>query len=97
MATPDSVKAKIQALIAKANAKTSNTDTDLTSAVDRLVEGYGQGGDGKPIPMETEEELNALIETVTDDDVGKIYSIMPTTTSEAGINPLYFVLTKENE
>lgn len=44
MATAASVKAKLQALIAKANAKTGNTATDITSAVNQLVAGYGQGG-----------------------------------------------------
>lgn len=44
MATADSVKAKLQGLIAKANAATGNTDADLTSAIDALVAGFGQGG-----------------------------------------------------
>lgn len=46
MATADSVKTKIQGLIAKSNTKTGAMDADLTSAVDRLVGGYGQGGVG---------------------------------------------------
>lgn len=37
-------KQKIQAAIAAANATTSQTDTDLTSAVKTLIAGYGQGG-----------------------------------------------------
>ena len=45
MATADSVKAKIQGLISKANAKTGRSDADMTSAVDALISGYGQGGD----------------------------------------------------
>lgn len=44
MATADSVKEKIQELIEKANDATGNTDTDLTSAIDALVAGFGQGG-----------------------------------------------------
>ena len=44
MATADSVKAKIQGLIDSSNATTSKNDTDLTSAVNHLKEGYGQGG-----------------------------------------------------
>ena len=44
MATADSIKTKIQNLIATANETTGNTDTDLTSAVGSLIEGYGQGG-----------------------------------------------------
>ena len=43
MATPDSVKAKIQGLIDKANGTTGGADTDLTAAVDALLAGYGQG------------------------------------------------------
>lgn len=41
MTTADSVKAKIQGLIDKANEATGESDTDLTAAVDRLIEGYG--------------------------------------------------------
>lgn len=44
MATAESVKAKLQALIADANAKTGKTDTSVTDAVRTLVGGYGQGG-----------------------------------------------------
>lgn len=39
-----SIKSKIQALIAAANAKTGESDTTLTDAVQTLVDGYGQGG-----------------------------------------------------
>lgn len=44
MATADSVKAKIQGLIDSSNETTGQNDTDLTSAVNHLKEGYGQGG-----------------------------------------------------
>lgn len=37
MATANSIKAKLQALINKANITTGNSDTDITSAVDALV------------------------------------------------------------
>lgn len=43
MATFESVKSKIQGLISKSNAKTGNSDADLTSAVDSLIEGFGKG------------------------------------------------------
>lgn len=46
MATLDSVKTKLQGLITKANSKTGRSDTDMTSAVDALIAGYGQGGGG---------------------------------------------------
>lgn len=46
MVTADSVKTKLQGLIAKANETTGNSDTDLTAAVNALVAGFGQvGGD----------------------------------------------------
>ena len=44
MATLDSVKAKIQSLIAKANAKTGRTDANMTNAVNALVSGYNPNG-----------------------------------------------------
>lgn len=44
MATLDSVKTKLQNLLKKANNKTGRSDTDLTSAVDVLIDGFGQGG-----------------------------------------------------
>lgn len=48
MATADGVKAKLQGLIDKANEATGNTNTDLTTAIDALVAGFGAGGDGLP-------------------------------------------------
>lgn len=46
MATAESVKAKLQGLIANANAKTGKIDSTLTDAVRTLIGGYGQGGSG---------------------------------------------------
>lgn len=46
MATADGVKNKIQGLIDSANATTGNTDTDLTTAVDALIAGFGAGSTG---------------------------------------------------
>lgn len=45
MSTDVTVKTQLQSLIDKSNAATGNSDTDLTTAVDSLVAGYGQGGD----------------------------------------------------
>ena len=42
------IKRKIENLIAKANSTTGNSDTDLTSGVNALIEGYGQGGESVP-------------------------------------------------
>lgn len=44
MATADSVKTKIQELIVRANAATKGSDTNLTTALDRLIAGFGKGG-----------------------------------------------------
>lgn len=60
MVTADSVKAKIQSLIAKVNAATGKNDTDLTSGVNALIEGYGAGSDN-----EYKEKLKALVERMT--------------------------------
>lgn len=39
-----SIVSKIQALLSAANTKTGQSDTDLTSAVQHLCDGYGSGG-----------------------------------------------------
>lgn len=44
MANIQSVKTKIQGLIDKANTTTGGSDTDLTTAMDNLIDGYGSGG-----------------------------------------------------
>lgn len=51
MATAESVKAKIQNLIATANEATGNADTDLTTAVNSLIAGFGTGGGASGIYM----------------------------------------------
>lgn len=48
MPTADSVKTKLQGLIATANETTGGNDTTLTAAVNTLVGGYGQGGGSTP-------------------------------------------------
>ena len=52
MATPSSVKNKIQGLINSANATTGKKDKDLTSGVNSLIAGYGQGGGSSECPGE---------------------------------------------
>ena len=42
MATAESVKAKINNLIAKANSVTGKRDTDLTSGINSLIDGFGK-------------------------------------------------------
>lgn len=46
MATADSVKNKLTALLAMANAKTGKTDVNMTDAVTSLIAGFGQAGGG---------------------------------------------------
>ena len=46
MATADSVKAKLQGLIDTANNATGREDTDLSTAIRTLVQGFGSGGGG---------------------------------------------------
>jgi hypothetical protein len=45
MSTDVTVKNQLQSLIATANATTGEEDSNLTDAVSRLVEGFGQGDD----------------------------------------------------
>ena len=51
MATADSVKTKIQALISLANATTGGNALTLTDAVNALIAGYGGGGAGIRCPL----------------------------------------------
>lgn len=44
MVTADSVKAKIQGLIATANETTGQSDTTIASAITSLISGFGSGG-----------------------------------------------------
>ena len=48
-----SLVSKIQALISAANAKTGQSDADLTSAVQRLCDGFGAGGIGTKLTTAT--------------------------------------------
>lgn len=61
-----SIRSKIQALITAANAKTGESDTTLTDAVQTLVDGYGQGGGGITQGLEvTETDSNGRITKAT--------------------------------
>lgn len=50
-----SIRSKIQSLITAANAKTGESDTTLTDAVQTLVDGYGQGGGVTTQPLSVTE------------------------------------------
>lgn len=68
MATADSVREKIEQLISDANAATGNTDADLTTAVNALIAGYGQGGD-------TSVEDAIITRTITEYSSDRVTSI----------------------
>ena len=72
MATTSGVKTKIQELINKANDTTGENDVELTSAVNRLAEGYSSGGGGS---SDTPTGFDAFISGNTDD------LVLPTATS----------------
>ena len=65
VATADSVKTKIEGLIAQANEITGNTDSDLTTAVASLASGYSE-----PIEISTDAGMEAVL---TSSNVGKVY------------------------
>lgn len=84
MATAASVKAKIIGLIDKSNATTGNTDTDLTTAVDALVDGYGKGGE----TVETQEKTVDITENGTTEvlpDAGFALSKVTVNTNVASV------------
>lgn len=51
MVTADSVKEKLQTVIAKANGTTGRDDADVNAAVDALIAGYGQSEGQAPEMM----------------------------------------------
>lgn len=61
MPTADSVKTKIQGLIASANAATGQTDADLSTAVSSLIAGYSTSSGGYfGTYMATERKIETL-------------------------------------
>jgi hypothetical protein len=66
MVTADSVKDKICGLINTANATTGKTDVDLTTAVNSLVEGFGQGNEDAGFKMMAEIFNQTCVEFCTD-------------------------------
>lgn len=67
-----SIESKVQSLITASNAKTGETDTNLTAAVQRLIDGFGQGGgtatiNGAPFDcgtftLETDQTANFTVQ-----------------------------------
>ena len=80
MATAESVKAHIQSLITKSNAKTGKGDTTLTSAVRNLINGYGTGSGGGDIvytnepPNESSDKSKIYIVTQPSAEIHAIFS-----------------------
>jgi len=66
MATAESVKGKLEGLIAKANGVTGKADSTLTQAVNALIAGFGQEGGGtvqtgSVTPAENLREVNLTV------------------------------------
>jgi len=77
MATADSVKSKIQNLIASANSTTGQSDADMTSAVASLIAGFGASGSSVITgTYMTEERIIADIEFSTPGGVSNFALIM---------------------
>lgn len=57
MISAENIKTQIQALIDKSNETTGNTDTDLTAAVESLINGYGKSGDSGANPLDHVTQL----------------------------------------
>lgn len=84
--TEDTIKAKLQSLIDESNNKTGNSDKFLIKAVNSLVDGYGDSP--LPIKVESEAEMNALLDTAA---VGSIYKYVDKTTDTYESGALYVV------
>ena len=67
MATAQSVKAKIQGLIASANTKTGNTDENLTAAVNALMAGFGQESGGGSVALLHRAEVTEPVSMISID------------------------------
>lgn len=98
MATADSVKGKIQGLIDTASETTGESDVDLTTAVGRLIQGYGTGGGGgfKLINKITLEEQTDRVDFTTDSDgnpfeLSEVYLFCNTKTYESTVQKLFFL------
>lgn len=87
----DRVRAKYQSMLAAANRKTLRSDTELTSAVAALLDGYEKDS---PLPIEiaNETKMNLLLETA---EVGSIYKYTGETTDKYENGALYVVEESE--
>lgn len=108
MVTSDSVKAKLQGLISRANGVTGNADATLTQAVEALIAGFGQGGStvqtGSFTPAENISSISLTVNgTCSNLALWRISSEMPGTVrllqryveidrSHTGDKPFYHTL-----
>lgn len=67
MVTADSVKAKLQGLIGRANGVTGKADATLTQAVEALIAGFGQGSaavySGSFTPAENIDSISLTVQS----------------------------------
>lgn len=85
MVTADGVKDKIRRLINTANATTGKTDVTLTTAVNSLVEGFGQGGDVNGLAYD-------MGEFVLDADVKFVHDVYGSIPHALGETPEFVVV-----
>lgn len=94
MATADSVKSKLQELIDTANAATGNADTDLTTAVNSLVAGFGQGGDG-PNPFVSIEDFVVAVSATNTQAVSEYFKSVITEQTDPTSHIVVAFIAKE--
>lgn len=87
-----SIKSKIQSLISAANNETGESDTTLTDAVQTLVDGYGQGGEGGSLPSVI-SKIDGGSFTLASDQQSSAYDIA----HSLGIVPKGFAIWTEGE
>lgn len=83
MSTPTTVKNALQAAITKANSTTGKNDTNVTNAVNSLIDGYGKGGGITP--------SGSL--TITENGTFDVTSLASVITNVQGLNARVYTAT----
>lgn len=83
MSTPTTVKNALQAAITKANSTTGKNDTNVTNAVNSLIDGYGKGGGITP--------SGSL--TITENGTFDVTSLASVTANIQGLNARVYSAT----
>lgn len=105
MATADSVKEKLQSLIAKANTVTGGSDATLSSAVDTLIAGYGQGSGTSPSGSISITEngthdvtnyASAVVNVSVSETISVVRNITIDSTLGNGSNSIHTILTADS-